>query len=130
MKRAGRCNHFTGIGNDACLAGVRYDDVRVGGPIPCLEINGKRRDGCTKYQEPTAEEIAADEREDDEWMERFRLVMTAVRPWRTWSKANRVAKQGVIECPVCKGRLHLSQAAYNGHVWGKCETKGCAEWME
>lgn len=36
----------------------------------------------------------------------------------------------VVECPACKGRLHLSIAAYNGHVHGKCETDGCVAWME
>ena len=63
-------------------------------------------------------------------MDRMRLVFTVVKPWRTWTKKNRVAKEEVIECPACKGRLHLSQAAYNGHVWGKCETEGCVSWME
>jgi hypothetical protein len=38
--------------------------------------------------------------------------------------------QGVVTCPVCKGRLRLSHAAYNGHVWGQCETEGCVSWME
>lgn len=62
---------------------------------------------------------------------RMTLVGPVVREWRKdWSKSNRVAKAEVIECPACKGRLHLSQAAYNGHVWGQCETKGCVSWME
>lgn len=129
-EREGRCIHFTGIQNEACTAGVAYQSVRGDGPIPCITLNGKRRDCCTKYQEPTAEQIAASEREFEAEMSRMGLVMAAVTPWRTWTKKNRVAKQGVIECPACKGRLHLSQAAYNGHVWGKCETKGCVEWME
>jgi hypothetical protein len=38
--------------------------------------------------------------------------------------------QGIEECPVCKGRLRLSHAAYNGHVHGRCETEGCLAWME
>lgn len=37
---------------------------------------------------------------------------------------------GVDECPVCKGKLYMSHAAYNGHVHGQCETKGCLSWME
>lgn len=63
-------------------------------------------------------------------MRQMRLVGPVVSKWRTWTKKNRVAKQEVVECPACKGRLHLSQAAYNGHVWGKCETADCVEWME
>ena len=58
---------------------------------------------------------------------RMEVVMPVVAQWRSKEPAN---KQGVIECPECKGRLHLSQSAYNGHVWGKCETAGCVSWME
>lgn len=58
---------------------------------------------------------------------RFNLVMPVVAQWR--AKPPR-GKQEVIECPACKGKLHLSQAASNGHVWGKCETDGCVSWME
>lgn len=58
------------------------------------------------------------------------LVMPVVAKWRTWTEKNRVSKQEVIECPACAGRLHLTQSAYNGHVWGRCETKDCVSWME
>lgn len=129
-QREGRCVHFTGIMKPACAAGVTYDSVRGSGPIPCLTLHGKRNDCCAKYLEPTPEQIAEDKRQFEAHMERFRLVMAEVAKWRTWTKTNRVAKQEVIECPACKGRLHLSQAAYNGHIWGKCETKGCVEWMQ
>jgi hypothetical protein len=37
---------------------------------------------------------------------------------------------GVIKCPACGGGLHVSHAACNGHVWGRCETDGCAAWIE
>lgn len=63
-------------------------------------------------------------------LNRMEIVMPVVAKWRTWKENNRVAKQEVIECPSCKGKLHLSQAAYNGHVHGKCETQGCVAWME
>jgi len=128
--RPGRCQHFTGIQNTTCNAGVVYEQVRVNGPIPCITLNGTRNDCCPKYREPTPEEIAADEAEFEAVTARYRLVMEAIRGWRTWTKKNRVAKQEVVECPACKGRLHLSQAAYNGHVWGKCETAGCVDWMQ
>lgn len=36
----------------------------------------------------------------------------------------------VVACPVCGGRLHLTQSAYNGHVHGKCSTPDCVNWME
>ena len=34
-----------------------------------------------------------------------------------------------IVCPKCKGRLWYSISGYNGHVWGKCNTKDCLVWM-
>lgn len=60
-------------------------------------------------------------------MERMAIVMPVVNDWR---KKPPFGKQEVIECPKCKGRLHLSQSSYNGHVHGQCETEGCVSWME
>lgn len=38
---------------------------------------------------------------------------------------------GEMPCPCCKdGILRYSIAAYNGHIWGKCSTTGCAQWIE
>jgi hypothetical protein len=55
------------------------------------------------------------------------VVMPTVEVWRNKPP---IGKAEVIECPECKGKLHLSQAAYNGHVFAKCETPGCVSWME
>lgn len=126
MEKIGRCIHFTGIQNKTCKAGVSYDSFD--GVLPCITVADARL--CEKYQDPTPEQIAESKAAHDASMERFRTVMMGIRGWRTWTKKNRVAKQEVIECPACKGRLHLSQAAYNGHVHGQCETKGCVSWME
>jgi hypothetical protein len=38
--------------------------------------------------------------------------------------------QGVEECPVCKNKLQMTHAAYNGHTRGKCETPDCLSWIE
>ena len=35
-----------------------------------------------------------------------------------WAKASPRGKQGSIVCPVCGGKLMLSEAACNGHIWG------------
>lgn len=154
MSARGHCVHFNGFQHDACDAGVRYDSFgdtpRRACRAPCLQessahekVDGKyvriwkpwpREPGeqmeCQKFRLPTAEEIADDEAKTIAAMDRMRLVMGTVSKWKTWTPRNRVAKQEVIECPACKGRLHLSQAAYNGHVWGQCETKGCVSWMQ
>ncbi len=36
--------------------------------------------------------------------------------------------KGTVACPVCGKDIYYS-IAYNGHIWGKCETKDCIVWM-
>lgn len=86
---------------------------------------------CPKWLRNTRE--MGEKRADDltASMARMRMASEVVGKWRTWTKKNRVAKQEAIDCPTkCGGKLHLSQAAYNGHVWGKCTSEGCLSWME
>lgn len=65
---------------------------------------------------------------DDKRLSVLGNVMRGIKPWRDAHKGKSAAE--VVECPACNGRLHLSIAAYNGHVHGKCETPGCVSWME
>ena len=38
---------------------------------------------------------------------------------------------GAVDCPCCEGgKLQYSVASYNGHMHGRCTTKGCVSWME
>jgi len=38
---------------------------------------------------------------------------------------------GRIPCPICgKGTLSFSRVSYNEHIWGRCSTEGCLEWLE
>jgi hypothetical protein len=127
--KLGRCVYFNGIQNKACRAGVEYQS----GPLPCLKDLQLRPDApapwaCDKFQEPTQEQIDADEAEHKAHMAKMETVMKAIAGWR---KEKPRGKQTVISCPTgCGGELHLSQAAYNGHVWGRCSTSGCVNWME
>ena len=117
-----------------CGASQRMKEAReAGAPAmsPCIGgHNTNAIELCSKWERRSLER--AEKRADaiEEAMERMATVMPVVAKWRTWTKDNRVSKQGTIECPKCKGVLHLSQAAYNGHVHGKCETEGCVSWME
>lgn len=134
--RDGWCIHYRsqsqGLGKsdlETCEAGVRFADL--GRPWPCFLDKGKSRPDaapCEKLRLPTAEEIEAHGLWSKERMAKMVTVMTGIMPWRKANKGK--SKQEVIECPSCKGRLHLSIAAYNGHVHGHCETEGCASWME
>jgi hypothetical protein len=146
MKK-GTCIHYTGCINPrkpTCDAGINYRE-HVGGDgfgwikrIPCHTLDGEdpsTKVKCNKYQEPTDEQIAASKAETDEAIRKFMVVQTgAVRKWRQeqkWSRNNRVSAVGVVPCEACGvGQIHLSMAAYNGHVHGKCTTENCVSWME
>ena len=132
------CQHYDGMAiirdDGKCHAGVRYDDI--GGNSkerPC--IGGHNMPNalqlCPKWVRNTLEMGVQRHEEIEGVLGRMRVVGPVVSKWRTWTKKNRVAKQEAIDCPTgCGGKLHLSQAAYNGHVWGKCTTEGCVSWME
>jgi hypothetical protein len=82
---------------------------------------------CPKWERRSLEHAEARADRIEESMRRMTLIGPAVSAWR---KKEPRGKRETIECPVCKGRLHLSQAACNGHVHGHCETTGCVSWME
>lgn len=126
-----------------CKAGVVYLDQfgrASEGDYPsagiftriCCTDGGKRseeaqRARCPKWERTTREQGEQRYREINEAMERMRKVMPVVAKWRATPPCG---KAEVISCPACGGRLHLSQAASNGHVHGRCETAGCVSWME
>ena len=85
---------------------------------------------CPKWQRRSLEHAEKRAAGIEEMFRRMAIVGPVVAKWRTWTENNRVSKKEVIECPECKGRLHLSQASYNGHVSVKCETPDCVAWIE
>ncbi len=118
----------------SCGYSVRMDAARKAGEpnmTPC--IGGHTAKDvlalCPHWIRRTREH--AEKRADaiEEMMERMSIVMPVVSAWRVKPKPQRDRRE-VIECPKCKGRLHLSQSSYNGHVHGHCETKNCVSWME
>lgn len=136
----GTCVHFCGSREKTCGAGVNVREI-TGGPdlgwfirIPChkeIEVRGGEpvpRVSCEKYREPTPEELAEDEAAYEAAHQRMMLVMPLMGKIKKEHKGKDA--RGVVECPVCKGKLHYSHAKYNGHVHGRCETEGCLNWME
>ena len=121
------CRHFNGIQHKCCEVGIKYDQFK--GRLPCIKKWAKGSEVCEQYVEPTAEEIAAHEREINESVNRMMKVTAAIAPWREKHQGHNFAE--VVTCPICGGKLHLSIAgAYNNHVHGRCETKDCIAWME
>ncbi len=82
---------------------------------------------CPKWERRSLEHAEARADRIENTLRRMAVVTPVVSAWR---KKEPRGKQEVIECPACKGRLHLSQARYNGHVHGQCETKDCVSWIE
>lgn len=130
---ADKCIHFNGVMNKICEAGVCYDDFRKELPgengyrFPCIkDLCGTAT--CEKRQWPDEAYIQGRLDEIEQSTKRMMLAMELVGRIKQEHKGE--SWQGVEVCPVCGGKLHLSHAAYNGHVWGRCETENCLAWME
>lgn len=145
----GTCKHFNGVQHATCKAGVAYRDFQRG--IPCVkyiavsvrggtmlragEEPAQREpweyDGiaCERYTEPTDEEVQASDEAYEVRMKKTFAARRVAGKWRVKPKPQEDRAE-VVECPVCAGRLHLRQSAYNGHVHGQCETASCVSWME
>lgn len=142
----GLCKHYRGsFHNKTCDAGICYNAVtpapkepgcalrRPCRTIPVFDSPSQleefaKRGTCEKYQEPTEAEIAEYEAKVQSIVRNFEASLPLI---------GRVKKghhgqdwQGVEECPICKGKLHIRHANYNGHTHGKCETADCLNWME
>jgi hypothetical protein len=156
----GKCRHFNGMQNKCCAAGVNYREafdgsrpgvflraacfeqderpvhgrgtyIKAGEPsvLTPFDRRGEKAIPCAFREEPTDDEIQADRREADAWFDKSVAAIKVAGEWRVRPKPA-TDRREVVECPICKGRLHLSQSAYNGHVHGHCETEGCVSWME
>lgn len=138
--RGGWCIHYRGISDGkggtvtTCEKGVEYSTFRPGGfhRQPCfLTKTGESKPDvqpCEHLRRPTPDEIAAHEQWSEQRMQKMFSVLKAIKPWRDKHKGRSHAE--TIECPACKGNLHLSISSYNGHVHGRCKTEGCVSWME
>lgn len=151
--RHGRCIHFNGIPNERCERGVSYKVNWPDGPKPCIKLIHKSERGgtylkpgevpaetkpfpgadtakpCPFYKEPTDEQVQEHRKELDAAFKQTVVALKVASDWRVKPKP-KTDRHEVVECPVCKGKLHLHQSAYNGHVHGRCETEGCVSWME
>lgn len=137
------CTHYApkpgSLKSDYCALGLgaseamdRGRDAKESNMCPC--IGGHKASDvlalCPKWERRSLEH--AEKRADsiERSMKQMETSFAVVSAWRSWTTKNRVAKQEVIECPVCQGKLHLSQSSYNGHVRGCCETADCLNWIE
>ena len=129
--RKGTCRYFTGTVNKKCDAGIEYESVIPNGiqpfKAPCM-LKYKGSIECSKYEEPTKEELKESEDRIQAFISKLRISGPLIK--RLKKKYKGVSKVGVEKCPVCKGRLAFSIAEINGHIWLQCETKDCLSMIE
>ena len=147
----GECVYSNGAQNKLCKRGVAYAQFQPG--MPCIQLIHKSARGgtylrpgeipaetkpfpgaqpkerCPFYEEPTDEQVQADRADTEASMNKTLAAIKVASQWRVKPKPAQ-DRRGVVECPICNGKLHLSQSSYNGHVHGKCETADCVSWME
>jgi hypothetical protein len=94
-----------------------------------IERCGVKPAECACYIEPTDEQIERDRVETEAHLQKTFAAIRVASQWRVKPKPKQDRRE-IIACPICAGKLHLSQSAYNGHVHGQCETANCVSWME
>ena len=147
--RENECKHLTGaFTNSTCAAGVNYNDV-IPDPdkpgrllrLPCRSYDGDEHAAkchalhgppgtCDKYEEPTAEEVAAHNKAVEEAIAKDLLCI----PLIAIAKSACVGKRAVskeFDCPACEdGTLTVEVSGYNMHTRGRCSTAECVSWIE
>lgn len=110
---------------------ARARDAKEPQSSPC--IGGHRTPNvltlCPKWERHSLEQAEKHADDIEATMQRILVVDPVISKWRTVPKpAN--DRSEVIECPQCKGKLHLAQSSYNGHVRARCETENCVSFIE
>jgi len=59
----------------------------------------------------------------------FDAIKTIVEKHPERNQNNFEGAKGIIKCPKCGEDLHYTVAGCNGHIWGKCKTENCLQWM-
>lgn len=128
------CRHRCSLMEECCKAGVNFKELAGDEPgimlrLPCFYTAGATTVvECPKRELKTADECQAEDDEIDRRIAELMLVGPLISEVKKQHKGQSWA--GTRKCPICEGTLHLSHASYNGHVHGRCETKGCVSWME
>lgn len=130
------CTHYDGRATVMkpymCRAGVKYKTLgETHGQRPCMlgHLHPELVAKCDKWQRTTPEEAAEIADGLDRAYKNAIAGIEVASKWKIKPKP-KTDRLGVVECPVCKGKLHLSQSSYNGHVHARCETSECVSFME
>ncbi|MAT51148.1 MAG: hypothetical protein CMK32_08195 [Porticoccaceae bacterium] len=126
------CRHRCSMMKECCKAGVVFEKLRErrqeGESLPCYWVEGMKPMNCASFDPVTAKESAEDDEEIQRTIARFMTAGAVIAEVKKEHKGRNWT--GTKDCPVCGGKLHMSHAACNGHVHGRCETDDCLAWME
>jgi hypothetical protein len=122
-------NYASPLHEKACKVGITFEALRTkhGSFLnwPCM---AGRDSNCDKAEWLTPKEVAEN---DAAFNKQIAKTMKGIRAAAEFRAANKGrSNQDTVKCPECGGQLHLTIAACNGHVHGKCETPNCIAWME
>lgn len=76
---------------------------------------------------PSPEDIAAEEKRLGDFLS---VLAACKRDAKERGFGRGSAGRGSVVCPIDGATVRYSVAAVNGHMWGRCDTEGCAKWME
>jgi hypothetical protein len=119
------CQHFNGVMNHTCHAGLAYPK---GQALPCIAPFSPNitQPSCPKYLATTLDILMEQEKE---WEEIFAKTNRARQAIVDATKGER-NRSGHITCPICMDGQLGFRVHHNGHIHAKCATKGCVSWME
>lgn len=151
LSKDGKCKFFNGVQNDLCDRGVKYSQFLP--KLPCIQFipisknggtylspgeepvelhplpNAAAPETCPFYEENTPEEILKEQQDDAAHFALVVKILPMIAAWKVFPKPEKHRSE-VVECPICQGKLHLSQSPYNGHAHAVCETENCVRIME
>lgn len=123
---AKHCQHFNGVQNNACNAGVTYESLPSHKSMREFVCFGEVA-GCDKYVAAGMDAVLKREEESKVEAQNYVKARKAI----TDRHGKERGVRGTINCPVCNtGALHYSIAGYNGHIHANCSTENCMSWME
>ena len=132
------CRHFNGVlgpgmrkDHKPCLVGLNFRDYNTdtGGRGLALACLSEGTIKCPKFDPYTQAEVDADEKEMQEWIKKTLGVRAAIIAGMEAVGAK--SGEGECDCPACgTGRIHYHVTDYNGHIWARCSTKDCVNFME
>lgn len=135
---ATHCRHYNGLigpgmrkDHQPCLIGLNVRDYSNPGNGRGIQLACTGHVGCVcpKFDGWTQAEVDADEKEMNEYIAKSMGARKAIAD--AMEEIGAKCGEGEIDCPACKsGRIHYSVSSYNGHVWAKCSTKDCVNFME